>query len=195
MNADVRHLIKTVAIGGGIVLIGGAVLAWPAYRKGMQLRREIASLEYRTAISPATADEERRLLVRVAERRNAIASECREIPVSPDVAEIFHRLSLPKDDINVLDQSFTTGVAGPAGSDPSWPERAMPLTIDLRGTFESGFSLVRAVERMDRLLRITSLHIGADPRSDDTRTVPQIRMTLGVEAIFLDTESRTEAKR
>lgn len=194
MNAELRHVLKAVAAGAGIVVIGGAALAWPAYRQGLQYRREIKSLEHRTDISPATADAERQLVTRVAERRAFVERECREVPGSPDVAEIVHRLSLHKDDVHVVDQNFTTGVPAPAGSDPSWPERAMPLTIDLRGSFESGFSLVRAVERMDRLLRITSLQFSAE-RTEEERSLPVVRMTLGVEAIYVDEGHRPEGTR
>ncbi|MBX3374397.1 MAG: hypothetical protein KF817_11225 [Phycisphaeraceae bacterium] len=185
MSTEMRHRLGAAVTGIGIVLLGGLAAAWPAYRESVLIRREIRSLSHRVGISAVIADDERRLSLELAEKRRLIARSCRTVPPTADTADIVGRLALPVDGVLVLDQNFTTGAATRATGEEGWPEQAIPLTVELRGSFDSGFALLRSIERMDRLLRVTSVRATAD-RAIDGPGSPPVHFSIGFDVIYAD---------
>jgi Tfp pilus assembly protein PilO len=178
-----RHLIFAIAGGVLILLLGGALLVWPNYRKTREIRQEIAELEEKISDLAGHTGTVERLADELAVARARVDSELKVIPKTADVAGLMRRLSLPVDGRTVLDQTFTAGNACDAAPGESFTERSMPLTVDMQARFDSVFALICAAERMDRLVRVSSVRLAAE-RSDAGPTVPMLTASVGLEAIY-----------
>lgn len=181
--SDSRHLMIAVAGGLLVLLLGGALLVWPNYREAhaiqqevLELRGKIFGLAGQTGKVEQLADE-----LEVVRRR--VGEELKLVPEAADVAGLMRRLSLPVDGRTVLDQTFTAGNPCDAVPGEDLNERALPLTVDMEATFDSVFALICAAERMDRLVRISSVRVAAE-RPGDGPDVPMLTASVGLEVVY-----------
>ncbi len=179
-----RHLLIAVAGLVVIVLLGGAVLVWPSNREAGVLTEQIARLQKKiTALSirnkqVAQLDRE---VQEAARRRDA---QCKRIPTSPQIADLIGRLSQEVDGVTVHDQRFTAGAPYDATIGLESAVRAAPLTIDMVARFDSVFALIRAVETMDRLVRVALVRLHRPREADDTEDGPLVAATIRLEVVF-----------
>lgn len=182
-----KHILLTVVVP--VALLGGgiAVEIWPTYRHAQELRGEVTSLERKVEGLEGATDEVERLASQVASVQQQINGDLKIIPDQADIASIIRRLSLPVDGNTVVDQTFTTGASNPAVPNEADSTVEMtPLTVDMQANFDSVFALVRAVESMDRLIRVSSVRIECDREKDqrDYDGNPLVKATVGLEAIY-----------
>lgn len=179
-----RHLLIAVAGLVVIVLLGGAVLVWPNNREAGVVTEQIARLQKKiTALSirnkqVAQLDRE---VKEAARRRDA---QCKRIPTSPQIADLIGRLSQEVDGVTVRDQRFTAGEPYDATIGLGSTVRAAPLTIDMVARFDSVFALIRAVETMDRLVRVALVRFHRPREANDTEDGPLVAATIRLEVIF-----------
>lgn len=179
-----RHLLIAVAGLVVIVLLGGAVLVWPNNREAGVVTEQIARLQKKiTALSirnkqVAQLDRE---VKEAARRRDA---QCKRIPTSPQIADLIGRLSQEVDGVTVRDQRFTAGEPYDATIGLGSTVRAAPLTIDMVARFDSVFALIRAVETMDRLVRVALVRFHRPRDANDTEDGPLVAATIRLEVIF-----------
>lgn len=179
-----RHLLIAVAGLVVIVLLGGAVLVWPNNREAGVVTEQIARLQKKiTALSirnkqVAQLDRE---VKEAARRRDA---QCKRIPTSPRIADLIGRLSQEVDGVTVRDQRFTAGEPYDATIGLGSTVRAAPLTIDMVARFDSVFALIRAVETMDRLVRVALVRLYRPREANDTEDGPLVAATIRLEVIF-----------
>ncbi len=179
-----RHLLIAVAGLVVIVLLGGAVLVWPSNREAGVLTEQIARLQKKiTALSirnkqVAQLDRE---VKEAARRRDA---QCKRIPTSPQIADLIGRLSQEVDGVTVRDQRFTAGEPYAATIGVESAVRAAPLTVDMVARFDSVFALIRAVETMDRLVRVALVRLHRPREADDTEDGPLVAATIRLEVVF-----------
>ena len=179
-----RHLLIAVAGLVVMVLLGGAVLVWPNNREAGVLTEQIARLQKKiTALSirnqkVAQLDRE---VKEAARRRDA---QCKRIPESPQIADLIGRLSQEVDGVTVRDQRFTAGEPYDATIGLESAVRAAPLTVDMVARFDSVFALIRAVETMDRLVRVAFVRLHRPREADDTEDGPLLAATIRLEVVF-----------
>jgi Tfp pilus assembly protein PilO len=111
-----------------------------------------------------------------------VQSECKTVPSAPGTAQIVKALSLEVDGQYVLDQSFTAG-ASAAHFKQEGGFLVQPLAVTLHADFDSIFSVIQKVESMQRLIRISSLHISAN-QSESESEMPILQAAIGLHAMY-----------
>ena len=180
---DRNHKLLAAACAVGILTAGGAALVWPAHQERHVILDEIHSLEGRLQdLDGLTRDVENLgHELNVLQRR--IEDDLKVIPDQPNVAQIMRKLSLPIDGVSVIDQTFTAGGSADAVVGSEYAERAVAVTVDMKATFDSTFALIHATERIDRLVRVSSVHLTANREPDDP-VVPTLSASIGLEVIY-----------
>lgn len=148
--------IICIVLGMGL---GFGVLVLPMYRSARETYGEIADLEYRIENSAAETELLEGLADKLDLTRERISGDFREVPARPDMASLMSALTLPVDGRAVADQTFTAGVPGPIASLKDDSVAALPLKIEMLASFPTCFALVQTVERLPRLVRISSLRM------------------------------------
>jgi hypothetical protein len=196
---DKRHIMGLCATFLGLMLAGSAMLAWPAHRETRAVKQQLSDLMGRLDMVDMLALDVEDLATRLQAAERKVTNEIKVIPENPDLAELMRRLSLRVDGETVVDQTFTAGNPFPVlpqdeksqGGSPVPPEldpapTAMPLAIDVVGSFDSVFSILRHAESMNRLIRIGTLRIICD-RSEKTahRNEPMVTASIGLEVVYV----------
>jgi hypothetical protein len=183
MMQDRTHKLLAIACAAGLLTSGGAALVWPAHKERRVILDEIHSLEGRLRdLDGLTRDvEDLGRELNVMQRR--IEDDLKLIPDEPNVAQIMRKLSLPVDGDSVIDQTFTAGGSADAVIGSDYAEQAVAVTVDMKATFDSTFALIHATERIDRLVRVSSVHLTANREPDDP-AVPTLSASIGLEVIY-----------
>ncbi len=181
--ADGKHMFFA-AIGSLVVLILGiALLAWPNHRQMRTVLDEVAVLEKKVSSLGAQTVEVERLACEYSDVKRRVEAQFKEIPETPDISGLIRKLSLPVDGTTILDQTFTAGSANSAVAGQDAAELVMPLNIDMVANFDSVFALICAAESMERLVRVSSMHLVAE-RGETEGESPMVMATVGLEAVF-----------
>ncbi len=179
-----RHLLIAVAGLVVIVLLGGAVLVWPNNREAGVLTEEIVQLQEKITALTIRNKQVAQLDREVNEAARRRDAQCKRIPTSPQIADLIGRLSQEVDGVTVRDQRFTAGEPYDATIGLGSAVRATPLTIDMVARFDSVFALIRAVETMDRLVRVALVRLRRPREADDTEDGPLVAATIRLEVVF-----------
>lgn len=118
-----------------------------------------------------------------------VKDECKQVPSTPDMAQIVKALSMEVDGRRVLDQSFT---AGPISSQ-STQENAFeiqPLAVTLHADFDSIFSVMQQVDSMKRLVQVSSVRMSRR-EADADETAPVLEAAIGLHAYY-DMEEKSQ---
>ena len=181
-----RHAFVVTASACVVFAIGTWFIARPSWNAASRERNEIRSLQERMR---GLSGQERTALQLRAELENVEAEWARNervIPSRPEMATLMQQLSGDVDGFSIADQTMNTGkeedalVDGPARG---FPERAVPLTVEMTGSFASVFELIQTTEEIDRLVRIESIRIATDNRKYE-EDKPFVTATVGLEAIY-----------
>lgn len=181
---DNRHVLFAVLGGVGAVLIGGALLVWPNMRAASAAEARIAELRKKIAFRDVHIERVEQLARELQVVRSQVDDDLRFVPESADVAQLMRVLSLPVDGRTVLDQTFTAGSSTSAVAGSDFSEMALPLTVEMQSTFDSAFALIGAAEHMDRLIRVSSVHLVAERTEGDRRQMPMLSASIGLEVIY-----------
>lgn len=189
---------RQIFLGGAGLTVLVAVMAWlfiwPGYRDARGFRVQVEILCGKIAGLEDGHREVGRLKEQVDEAGRLVGERCKEIPASPEVAELIRKLSLPVDGVSVTDQTFTAGSAEAidASGLEGWTFWAMPLKVEMSATFESIYALLRAAESMNQLMRVSSLKVickrdeksSAPVAAPGADVSPMLNASVGLEAIY-----------
>lgn len=179
-----RHLLYAAGMFLMVILVGGAVLVFPSYKHVQSMRKEILSLNEKVQSLDSMEDLVVKLKSRVDDAHFKIDHELKEIPENTNVAELMRRLSLHVDGATIYDQTFTAGSVTSAINDEDATVRAIPLSVDMEGVFDSVFALIQAAESTDRLIRVTSVSMNCERDRTTQAGSPYVVASIGLEAIF-----------
>lgn len=196
-----KHMAIGVAVVAAIVGVATAVFIVPNYREANTVRVQVADLQARVETLAEREAELDLLEQQVRNAREQVLVNLKTIPETADVAGLIRNLSDRIDGVNVLEQTFAAGTAGPAIiGDDRVTARSMPVAADMRATFESVLALIAKAETMPRLVRVASVRLQCkreDERSAansmkgsgaavpaSVGSVPVLSASIGLEAIF-----------
>ncbi len=208
------HTGKRLALGiaavAAIVGIAAVLFIVPNYREAKTVRSQVADLQARVETLADREAEVDRLEQQVRTAQLQALVNLKTIPETADVAGLIRNLSDRIDGVNVLEQTFAAGTAGPAiVGDDRVTARSMPVAADMRATFESVLALIAKAETMPRLVRVASVRLQCK-REDEQGSrqgskggaasggvggvggVPVLIASIGLEAIF-DSDQREVA--
>ena len=180
-----REFVFGTVIGPiAILALGIGGLVWPNYRSAAAASNEIKRLQgMHDSTEQLTADLDK--IVKDHTRlKTQIDETMKDIPDSPDVASLMRKLSFNVDDFSVRDQTLTAGAEGEAVQGVPTSEKALPLTVQMQANFDSIFALIRIAESMDRLVRVTSIHVHSEEEDEMAAMRGLLNATIVLEAIY-----------
>lgn len=185
--SDSRHIMLAIGLFLAVILLGGVGLIVPNAREVRDIRERVTDLTERSEGVEQTTEEVEQLSRMLAEARQTIETELKIIPEESGVTSMIRQLSLTIDRQTVLDQTFTVG----SRTEPlpeAYPDiRAVPVTMEMKSTFGSVYAVLRAVESMERMVRLRTLRFRA---SDQPRVNqygdPIVETVLVLEAVYED---------
>jgi len=171
-----------------IVVLGGLLLVWPAYRSATALDRQAEVLRRKGENYDLQARRIASLTTQLDEITRQVETGLKAIPGSANIAGLMRTLSLPVDGVFVHDQTFTAGDVREAVPGSEMPARVQPLTVEMVAKFDTIFTLMLKAESMSRLLRIASITIITDQRPE-YEDLAVAKASIVLEAVF-DPSSR-----
>jgi hypothetical protein len=179
------------AIGAGIAVATIVVFARPAQLEAQRLDAETEAL---LAKARGLETLERTLAEAKADAsawRARAERELREVPDEPGQALLMQALRPDAADAthathSTVDQTFTA--AKPVACGPAFPKgwSALPVTVTVEGGFPAVYSLLRAAEGLDRLVRVVRVEVDAPrPEGKEDRT-EAVSARIELDAIFRD---------
>lgn len=177
------------AIGAGIGVATIIAFARPAQLEAQRLDAEADAL---LAKARGLETLERTLAEAKADAaawRSRAERELRDVPDEPGQAMLMQALrpgSSGDPAGTGIDQTFTA--AKPVACGPSFPKgwSALPVTVTVEGGFPAVYSLLRAAEGLDRLVRVVRVDIDAPrPEGKEDRT-DAVSARIELDAIFRD---------
>lgn len=184
MTGQDRHLLYTLLGSAATLLLGGSLLVWPSVRATRSAEAEIETLRRKIALRAEQTQRVERAARELDLLERRVEADFRVIPESADIAQIMRILSLPVDERTVFDQTFTAGAAVEAVTGSSFPERAVPLSVDMKATFDSVYLVLATAERTERLVRVSSVRLAADRTAGDPAQMPMLIASVGLEVIY-----------
>jgi len=166
----------------GIFVAGGALFAFPPYQERRAIGAEVLDLEERIQDLGDLTGEVESLAKEFTALRRELDQDYKVIPEQPGIAEIMRKLSLTVDGATVLEQTFTAGGAGDAVIGAEYDEQAVRLSVEMDAGFDAVFALVRAAEKLDRLVRIGTVRLTAVREEGHGPTT--LNASVGLDVIF-----------
>lgn len=189
-----RHTIGTA---GAMLAVSGAavgLIIWPNHAQANRIAHRLHDLEGKAATFKFQKEQLAKLTEEVDHARDRMKVGFKSVPISPEVADLMRRLSSGVDGLHVKDQTFTAGQPTDAVVGKEWSTLAQPLRVEMVGSFSSIFNLVKSVEGLDRLVRVTTVRIAAERIEENaarragkpvvTDEPGWLTATIGLEVIF-----------
>ena len=163
-----------------VVLIT-AFFTWPNYAKASGLSANADALDQKIGrLEDAEADVKMRK-ASLEQLQSEHDSICLHVPDRPDVANLMNHLSMGVDGVAVLDQTFTVrGTPDSIGDDRF---EVLPLVVELETNFSNAFDVIRRVEALDRLVRVTSVRMSRDLSAME-RGELAITAAVGLDVVY-----------
>lgn len=173
------------AVGAALAIVTIVVFARPAQLEAERLEAEADALLAKArgletlekTLTEAKAD--------AAAWRARAGRELRDVPDEPGQALLMQALRPDAAD-PAVDQTFTAAKAVSCG--PAFPKgwSALPVTVTVEGGFPAVYSLLRAAEGLDRLVRVVRVDIDAPrPEGKEDRS-DTVTARIELDAIFRD---------
>jgi len=184
-----RLRVEQCAFAGVLLVVLGVTVffTWPNYARAHQLAEEASVLDAKIGhLVDAESDvEERRSeLARLRAERDQI---CLGVPAHPDVANLMKHLSIGVNGDTVIDQTFTVrGTPASAGNERF---EVLPLVVEMDTTFEHAFDMIRRVEKLNRLVRVTSVQMEG-PRQSFESGSGTIQASVGLDVVYERSDSK-----
>lgn len=172
--------VLAVLVALGLVT---AMFILPNYREARDVRTQVKDLQARVTTLESRTHAVDQLAEEVRAAREAAATNLKAIPETADVAGLIRKLSDPIDGMNIVDQTFTAGTAGPAIVGDDTPAMALPVVAEMHSTFESAQAMIRKAEMMRRLVRVSSVRLQCK-RDDQKADIPVLVASIGLEVIY-----------
>lgn len=159
MNLD-RTMQAAIAIALGTVLA-----TWfgvrPLHVRADGFERRTADLLERADEAEVPTARLERLREERDRRRRMLEAECplAEAAFPPDLASVVGRVSLPIDGVDVVDQTFTAGNAGPAGLAAPEDWRATMIVIETVASWPAIRRQLALVEALEVPVRTTAFDL------------------------------------
>ncbi len=153
----------------------------PNYQSAELASKNAHELEHRIAQLELRQIEVEKMHSELTKLESQVQLACKRVPDSPDTAEIVRALSLEVDGRRVLDQGFTAGATSKAQENGGFA--IQPLAVTLHADFDSIFSVIRNVESMNRLVRVSSLRITAKDGEENANS-PVLEASIGLHAMY-----------
>ena len=90
-------------------------------------------------------------------------------------------LSIGVNGDTVIDQTFT--VSGTPGSAGNNRFEILPLVVEMDTTFEHAFDMIRRVEKLNRLVRVTSVQMEGSRQSFESGS-GTIQASVGLDVVY-----------
>lgn len=165
----------------------------PNYREARAVRAQVRDLQARVSTLADRSKAVDRLAEDVRRARDSAARNLKVIPETADVAGLIRKLSDPIDGVNVADQTFTAGTAGEAVVGGKVTAMSLPVSADMRATFESVVAMIDKAEAMARLVRVSSVRLLCK-RDEQKSDVPLLSASVGLEVIYDPMDQSPEVK-
>jgi len=172
-----RVLLSRIKYGS--ILVGAALFAYltvvrPAYEQRSRILAEIRSLNQRVALADDDYAFRDRARTRLAMLETRLEEETRPIPDSGDVAGVISGISSDIRELELSGAKLNRGKESAVGAIAS-----SGLLVETTGRFEMIVELLRRIEALPRLVRISSLTAqNVDPKTG------AVRATLGLDAYY-----------
>jgi hypothetical protein len=173
------------AVGAGLAVAAIVVFARPAQLEAERLEAEAEALLAKARGLETLEKTLAEAKTDAAAWRARAARELRKIPDEPGQALLMQALRPDAADATV-DQTFTAAKAVACG--PAFPKgwSALPVTVTVEGGFPAVYSLLRAAEGLDRLVRVVRVDIDAPrPEGKEDRS-DTVSARIELDAIFRD---------
>ena len=180
---NTRHLALGVAATLAVAAAASALFIWPNYREARAVRLQVAELQGRVSALGSRTKAVERLAEDLHAARMRVQHDLKVIPETADIAGLIRKLSDTIDAVNVVEQTFTAGTPGEAIIGGDSPAMMMPVTADMRATFESVLALIRKAETMGRLVRVSSVRLLCK-REEQKTDVPLLHASVGLEVVY-----------
>ena len=178
MSPGMREKLVAAGVLGTVLLVGSLVVV-PDYRSCRDMDRAVVALRAKIAGLDSSSAQVRRLRRSVSIERAAKEATCRRVPGTPGVAELIRSMPCAVDGVEVIDRTFSAGGVIPVPGARDVPFDALPLAIELEGTFDSAFRILRHVESLDHLVRVSSVRLSRSSEREDL-----LQATLSLHVIF-----------
>ncbi|MEE3001833.1 MAG: type 4a pilus biogenesis protein PilO [Planctomycetota bacterium] len=184
-----RRRVEQCAFGCVLLVVVGvtAFFTWPNYARAHQFAEEAAVLDAKIGhlVDAESEVEQRRTdLARLRAERDQI---CLGVPDHPDVANLMKHLSIGINGDTVIDQTFTVrGTPDSAGNDRF---EILPLVVEMDTTFEHAFNMIRRVEKLNRLVRVTSVQMEGSRKSFESGS-GTIQASVGLDVVYERSDSK-----
>jgi hypothetical protein len=182
--SDSKHMMLAFGLFLAVLALGGVTLVWPNARQISQTRERIAELQTRSADVEQIAETVEKLSRMMRDAQQRVDRDAKIIADRPDVPSMIRRLSFPIDGEHVMDQTFNAGaVVEPLPE--SYPTiRAIPVTMEMKATFDSIYEVLHAVESLDRLVRPRTIRLRRDAEKVNRRGEPIIETVMVFDAVY-----------
>jgi len=165
---------------GVLVIVSIVGFIWPNYSRSSEVSAQIHSLEGKIGLL-----EDAR--VNLETQTNAIreldairASRCRDVPLSPQVAQLVRALSLEVDGDRVADQTFQ--VSGRRENvDGEGRYEGLSMVVELEAEFDQICSVIDRCAGYSDLVRVTGLEIGITGHKGSTN---RLKASVAIDAIY-----------
>lgn len=188
MNRRRMETWLLVAVFAAVAGVSG-FFTWPNYAEASRLTDASGTLDLKIGhLEDVEADLERRSRALVdlqAEQELA----CRQVPDRPDVADLMQHLSMGVDGDTVIDQTFTVRGRGVRAEDARF--EILPLVVELETTFDNIFDVIRRVEQLKRLVRVTSITMSCGD-VDFKQSQPTLRASIGMDVVYEQSDTGGE---
>lgn len=184
--SDKRHFMLSIGLFITVLVLGGVGLVLPNAREVHDIRDRIADLQSRSEGVEQTTAMVEQLSIMMTDAKQSIDAELKIIPEQSGVTAMIRELSLSIDSVRVLDQTFTVGSTIDPLPETHPSIRAVPVTMEMESTFDSIYAVLRAVESMDRLVRLRSMRIRAMGQQTNPQGDPIVETVLAIDAVYED---------
>jgi Tfp pilus assembly protein PilO len=182
--SESRHVMLAVGLFFAVLVLGGIALILPNAREISNIRDREHDLQHRSKAIAQTGEVVAQLSRMLLDAQQTIDTELKQIPDEPGIASLIRRLSLAIDHETVLDQTFKVGAAIEPLPEAHPAIRAIPVTMEMKGTFDSTFAAIRSIESMDRLLRLRSIRTRTIEDQLKQHGQPIIETVIMIEAVY-----------
>lgn len=193
MNSQRKQLLTSLGCFLTVVILGYAMLVWPARKQARAIRTETASLLEDVSNLTGTAEHVQQLRAELQYIHARVDNELKVIPDAPPV-DIMSRLSLHVDGDTVRDWSLTQGMPQSASTDERVSAQVVPWTAEIKARFNAVFDVLQKAESMNELVRVSSVRLsrsgGARQRSNTSYSTnelddePIVTAAIVFEAVY-----------
>lgn len=182
--SDRRHIMLAVGLFLAVLALGGMTLALPNVREVWEIRERVADLTNRSEGVEQTTLMVEQLSKMVADAQRTVDADLKSIPNEAGIALMIRRLSLPIDGETVRDQTFSVGSVIEPLPETHPMIRAVPVTMEMKATFESTYAVLRTIESMERLVRLRSIRINSSTDAINRYGEPIVSTLLVLETVY-----------